>query len=172
MGRYYYGDIKGKFWVGVQSSYDAITLGGIRSEKLFLYNPCYCQVVQGNRYCTDCFVSFDQAFEQAISECCIFEDANKELEDVLLYESNCFEIRFERNKLEKLQHDISQLHKQIGHYIKTFVINTEDDYEYEIQLVSNDIPELQLELISRWCLAKQIEQCIIDKGECIFECEM
>lgn len=170
MGRYYYGDIKGKFWTAIQSSYDGVTLGGICSDNLLLYYPCDCQVVEGNKYCNDCFESFDQAFEQAISDGYIYEDANSELENVLIYESDCIEITFEGNKLEELQIHISQLYEKVGHYIKDFVIDKNDDYEYNINLIHNNIPEVQLELISRWCLAKQIEQCIIDKGECVFEC--
>jgi hypothetical protein len=54
-------------------------------------------------------------------------------------------------------------------------MNKDDDYECDIELTNdNNIPqdELELELIARWCIAKQIEQCIIDKGECEFECEL
>lgn len=172
MGRYYYGDIKGKFFPAIQSSYDGVTLGGICSNNLFLYHPCGCQLVEGNNYCNDCFDSFDQAFENAISDGYIDEDANRELEDVLVYESDCIDITFEANKLEELQIHISQLYEKVGHYIKDFVIDKNDDYEYNINLIHNNIPEVQLEFISRWCLAKQIEQCIIDKGECVFECEL
>jgi hypothetical protein len=175
MGRYYFGDIKGKFWFGVQSSYDAVNLGGIMSDNLMLYFPCNCELVCGKNFCDDCFDSFDDAFEEAKNQGFIDENANKELEDVLLYESNYIDMKFEGHQIEKLQGHIEELYQKIGHYINKFTMNKDDDYECDIELTNdNNIPqdELELELIARWCLAKQVEQCIIDKGECEFECEL
>jgi hypothetical protein len=173
MGRYYFGDIKGKFWFGIQSSDDAVNLGGNMSDNLMLYFPCNCQLVCGKNFCDDCFDSFNDAFEEAKNQGFIDENASKELEDVLLYESNYIDMKFEGHQLVEIQGHIEELHNKIGNHIKNFTMNKEEDYEYDIELANEDnIEKKDLELIARWCIAKQIEQCIIDKGECEFECEL
>jgi len=211
MGRYYFGDIKGKFWVAVQFSDDAVNFGGVSSSDIILYYPCDCEYVHGKKYCNDCFQCFEDAFEEAKSLGYIDENTNKEIEDILLYESDHINIKFQGCQLQEVQRHIDELHKQIGHYIKKFTMNKDDDYEYDIELVNDDnsgnnnsdnITPLRITnaqsvsprslttahkvdvlnvqmckqdekiLIARWCLAKQVEQCIIDKGECEFECEV
>ena len=173
MGRYYFGDIKGKFWFGVQTSDDAVNLGGHTSDNLMLYFPCNCENIYGKKYCNDCFHCFEDAFEEAKNQGFIDEDANKELEDVLLYESNYVVINFEGHQLKEVQGHIENLFEKIGIHIKKFTMNKDEDYEYDIELSNEDnIQKEELELIARWCLAKQIEQCIIDKGCCEIECEV
>jgi hypothetical protein len=44
MGRYYYGDIEGKFWFGVQSSFDADNLGVKHTEEYI--DKC--------KFCSEC----------------------------------------------------------------------------------------------------------------------
>ena len=173
MGRYYFGDIKGKFWFGVQSSDDAINLGGRNTDNLMLYYPCNCENISGKKYCNDCFDCFEHAFEEAKNQGFIDEDTNKELENVLLYKSDYIDIIFEGHQIKELQGHIENLFEKIGTHVKKFTMNKEEDYEYDIELSNEDnIQKEELELIARWCLAKQIEQCIIDKGCCEIECEV
>ena len=70
MGRYYYGDIEGKFWVGVQSSGDICELIDIEPNNTYLWKICLCSAdicSQDNvlsLYCKDCYKSRD---EQSLS---------------------------------------------------------------------------------------------------------
>ena len=64
MGRYYYGDIEGKFWVGVQSSGDICELIDIEPNNSYLWKVCLCSADVSSQddvlsqYCKDCYKFF------------------------------------------------------------------------------------------------------------------
>jgi hypothetical protein len=54
MGRYYYGNISGKFWFGIQSSLDPQNLGCTYTN-LYEYQICGCICDDKNiSYCMSC----------------------------------------------------------------------------------------------------------------------
>jgi len=67
MGRYYDGDIHGKFWFGVQCSDDIINL--VKAEACMYYNWHVCNCVaeiEHQTYCKDCYESKEEHIEDAI----------------------------------------------------------------------------------------------------------
>jgi DNA polymerase elongation subunit (family B) len=176
MGRFYYGMITGKFWCAVQNSNDAEEFGGTITDR-FEYKCCGCFVEDKTQtYCDGCYESFEDHFSSAIDDELTDEDSKDE-PNVLIEECDSIEMSFDDGQLEEVQKHITEYEKVVLPFIKKFTINKEKEYEYDIIFVDeyeNDqqkIPELTYALIARWCLAKQVEQCLIDEGSCSFNCE-
>ena len=75
MGRYYSGHISGKFWFGIQSSYDA-SYFGIEHNNIKRYYGCECTCEGGSRkildssmlYCNDCYSSYEEHIQDMIDQ--------------------------------------------------------------------------------------------------------
>lgn len=173
MGRYYSGDISGKFWFGVQSSTDAENFGG-KIHRYQQYACCQCRVVDDSSYCKDCYENYEKHLEDSIDD---------EYSDVII-EGQFFDMVFKDDQLKEVQQHIIELNKSVLKFIKSFKIDAKSEYEYDFEI--NDIYKCKsnpfgsfndlvskhdMELIARWCLARQVRQCLIDKGECVFNCE-
>ena len=68
MGRFYYGDIKGKFWFGVQESEDASHFG-VEAEENYCYLVCGCCYEEGDSYCKACYSSKEEHYEATKEDC-------------------------------------------------------------------------------------------------------
>lgn len=176
MGRYYSGNIAGKFWFGVQDSTDARNIGG-KVDMLYQYVSCGCGVEDlNNLYCKECYADFDEHFNDALENEDFEED--EEEQKVLTRESSELQSFFKGEQFEEVRGHIADLEKVVSKFVKSFTMNAESDYEYELKLheeyegancgFTDKITHEEIELLARWCLAKQVEKCIIDKGECIF----
>lgn len=182
MGRYYSGDIAGKFWFGVQDSDDAENFGG-NIEEYETYACCGCRYEydiledrgRDKEYCRICYGSHEEHFEDA---------QNNDYEDILI-ESQSFDMVFDGDQLKEVEQHIIELNKTVLKFIKSFTMkNAESNYEYDFEINDiytcksnpfgdfNDLVSNQEKvLIARWCLAKQVRQCLIDNGRCTFNCE-
>jgi hypothetical protein len=181
MGRYYSGDIAGKFWFGVQDSTDAENFGG-KIDKYESYACCGCRYEydilldrgRDKEYCRNCYDSHEEHFEKVKDDG--FED--------LIVESESFDMVFDGDQLKEVEQHIVELNKSVLKFIKSFTMNAESDYDYDFEI--NDIyickshpfgdfndlvSNRERALIARWCLAKQVRQCLIDNGRCIFNCD-
>ena len=72
MGRFYSGDINGKFWFGIQSSYDISNLLDIEPNVVLEWYGCRCTLHDDNneddKYCVDCFNSEDEFLAAAADD--------------------------------------------------------------------------------------------------------
>ena len=68
MGRYYWGDIEGKFWFGVQSSSDVENLINITAQPgSLIWHGCGCVVdfdQKNDTYCKDCYESKEDFLDE------------------------------------------------------------------------------------------------------------
>lgn len=162
MGRYYYGDISGKFWVAIQESYDPCYFEG-KLKTIYSFLGCGCEYemmgeIDEKIYCKDCFSSY----EEHVNDC--------ELDRIqYLYQKDTQRVRFEFTKshLPIVKQNIKELEKEYGHFIKTFSIDEEQGFEYHVEYEENLSKEIQ-EKIARLCLGRQILACIEKKGSCQF----
>lgn len=79
-GRFYSGDISGKFWFGVQSSDDISTLVPYVPIQNYIWKSCGCYVdeeIREGKYCKDCYDSIDSHILEVKEE--------ENYEDGLLY---------------------------------------------------------------------------------------
>ena len=69
MGRFYDGDIQGKFWFGIQDSGDIENLINVTPQVYYSWKCCNCSVeidIETSDYCKDCHESKDEHIEAAI----------------------------------------------------------------------------------------------------------
>ena len=70
MGRFYHGDIEGKYWVAVQSTDCMVEYGAYKDGYELCYGYCSCYAERaddGTDFCSDCFETRDEHLE-AINE--------------------------------------------------------------------------------------------------------
>ena len=179
MGRYYSGSISGKFWCAIQNSNDAETFGGKLTND-YHYLCCNCIADTDIFYCDGCYESFEKHFDDAVEEGHL-EQEDKDKPKILFGESDSFYIEFEEEQLEEVQGHIADLEKVVSKFVASFTMDADSDYKYEVKLheeyesadwgFTDKINYNEKELLARWCLAKQVEKCLIDNGECGFTCE-
>ena len=131
MGRYYSGDIEGKFWFGVQSSDDASNFGG--SEEML-------EDEEGNE------IALQYSF---------FKEDIPQIEEAL----------------KETEHDLGEYKQKIDDFF-----SKHDSYNDQMIVretgIAPDRVKRVLELYARLNLGKKILDCVKEKGQCVFECEL
>lgn len=131
MGRYYSGDIEGKFWFGVQSSDDAVNFGGA---------------------------------EEMLED----EDGN---EIALLYSFFKEDIPDIESGIEETTDALGEDFEKIETFFKKRDSYNNDMITKETGIAPERVKEV-LELYARLYLGKKILDCVKEKGQCVFECEL
>ena len=201
MGRYYNGDISGKFWFGIQPSDDASQLGG-KLDLVYRFHGCGCEydytyIHKNNTtqndtsrdYCVDCYSSYEehkQVMTEEMNNTIEGIDVN-ENEEKLLWHLVENEIHFtfeESILLTFLEEFIQTSQEKVGKYMETFhFLENTDTFEYDFDFSplfhqefvgkTQEKQEKQetQELMARLCLAKQIFYCLKTHGFCSFYAE-
>ena len=194
MGRYYYGDISGKFWFACQSSDDAdyyVEIG--EGYPILRYKVCNCIYDEAySEYCSDCYDSYDEHYK-AYKDDDFYDDDDDD--DVKLYYDEAGEIRFDfyKDEIEYVENQLELIENKLGQEFLNkinFKMNKDDDYSYDLDydihshkryLSKNGFwnfdneKDIEIDVdkyLARWCLGKQILQCLKDKGQCSFDCEL
>ena len=119
MGRYYSGDISGKFWFALQSSTAADRFGS-----------------------TGC-------------------------------EPNYIEYYFDESHLENVQAELKRIEDKLGDKMQVIDNFFEENNGYNDEMLeSAGITRSELSEYADYGLGKEIEQCIIDNGQCEFTAEL
>jgi hypothetical protein len=178
MGRYYSGQIAGKFWFGVQNSDDASNFG-IEHIEILRYHVCGCECREhdGSKlYCVDCYSSLDEHKQSMIDEMDEDDDDIDYSQTWYLPQHEiCYE--FTSNHIELVDSEIKILEEAVGKYMSGFRIEDDGDeitYSYstpeldEHGIVISSPQKDELSLIARLCLGKQISYCLHKHGGCSF----
>ncbi len=150
MGRYYHGDIEGKFWFAVQSSTDAEFFGvlpyedePIENDEGELEEACYC-TFSFNR---------EEHLKTVIDKVKVCE---KEMGELLPIFDTYFNVDVVAYNVDSLVEHLSQI----------FYQRSSDDPKYtEVDV------RIYLEWYARLQLGNQIQNCLIHNEFCVFECE-
>jgi hypothetical protein len=192
MGRYYHGQITGKFWFGIQSSDDA-TYFGVHFQPVYCFYSCgcyyereACEKIEENEdlqgydpeehiYCLQCFDSFEE-HNQQIKE----EQIEREDEKTWFLSEQIF-YQFLPVHLPIIEHNLELLETEVGKYIQSYsIIDTDKDgnsisYSYKlidsVQSMKKDTLQLILDKIARLCLGRQILYCVKTYDSCSFYAE-
>ena len=185
MGRFYDGDIRGKFWFGIQSSNDVENLITIDPYNYYCWHVCNCVVeLDSIEFCSGCYETKDQHIEAAIEEE-IYED------ELLCYEECTHGYNINKtthyqeliDNMEKLKNKIpseiisefekiEQNDKILDAFTHVFdkthlLINKlNDDFIY----VHSEKNTLAI-LVARYTLGYQIEYCLRTTDYCNINCE-
>ena len=161
MGRWYHGNIHGKFWVGTQSS-DAMENYGavLQSPDDFQYKICGCccdYQPQEKDYCEGCFNSYEDHIKEVRDECdddsiteCFEED---EQNGNWLYDKDMFEDQ----GLPFIEE-----HKDLfNKYIESITFDEDNDYAYTLKWVKEEYETTRNEddeKLADLCMLKQIQR--------------
>ena len=178
MGRYYSGHISGKFWFGIQSSYEA-SYFGIEHNDIKRYYGCECtcevdddKLKSSMLYCNDCYSSYEEQIQDMIDqeiepydEAKIIEGETKTwyVSDTEMY------YNFEKQHIDIVEENIKEIEQIVGKYMSSYKIidnqvdNDEITYEYD---VPENVTKGELLLIARLCLGKQILYSLHKHGYC------
>ena len=153
MGRYYSGQIAGKFWFGVQDSDDAEAFGVEGTDEPNYKFTCGCEDFEeycllDDEYCGEC-------------ETCHCEIKCEDEEATHI----CF--HFDEENVNDIQKALDEI-KDILPDIPMPIFDEVFDFEYEFKYDN----KIYLDLQARWCLGQQILVCIRNLGECDFSCEL
>jgi hypothetical protein len=183
MGRFYSGDVCGKFCFAVQSSYDVNELVSYGDpEQCYIWKSCNCDVDEDNtegKYCTDCYDSIDDHIAAVVEE--------ENYEDGLLYtqeqsinysldkDTHYQELLDSMNKLKLRIHPdiivqfakIEQNDKILDAFSGVFDNIVYDNITYDGQIEKHEA----LQFIARYTLGYQIEYCLRMTGSCNINCE-
>jgi hypothetical protein len=195
MGRYYTGDISGKFWFSIQNSDDADHFGckGIINNYKFLICECLipdsvienCETDDKDKslFCDSCYPSYESHRNNVIEILDTIEDDRLYYlcgEELLYY--------FDPSHLEIVKEEVDKLEKEYAKYIKHFEIvddpELEASIEYEVELIDKLESSIEDEVeasaeddfklvhIARLCLGRQILYCLEKYDECEFRAEI
>uniref|UniRef100_A0A6C0ETH1 Uncharacterized protein n=1 Tax=viral metagenome TaxID=1070528 RepID=A0A6C0ETH1_9ZZZZ len=177
MGRYYFGQISGKFWFGFQNSDDA-SYFGVNYKHVKNFYSCSCEIEDTDNlakeiYCTDCYASFEEHKQAMIDEDVeLYDDDDS---DSTWYTSDSeITYHFDASHIGMVEKKIKICEDLIGDYVNDSsykIIDDGDEITYDYTTPSNMIGT-DIELIARLCLGKQILYCLRKNGECFFTAEL
>jgi hypothetical protein len=168
MGRYYNGDINGKFWYGIQDSDDALHFG---AEEIVVreWSGCRCEVEgedpEEGAFCTNCHETLEEAQEDAKNE-------NWEEGEPLWAPMDG--ARYQLTDMDAVQEKVDELEALVGHMIEPLVFKygfEYEDVECTDDYVWDNISKDDKELIARLCFGRQILECMKENGVCTFWAE-
>lgn len=170
MGRYYTGQISGKFWFAVQSSDDASHFG-VNCKEEICYYICNCPYEGIENYCSNCYESFEQHIKDIKEN---YDETYNEASEKTYNEAyNEISYSFTENDIEKVKDMITKLEKDVGIYMDSYkIIDDEENNEITYDILIDNIPHEKMELIARLSLGKQILYCLEKNGTCIFYAEL
>jgi len=176
MGRFYNGDIEGKFWFAVQDSNDIENLVTVVSNVYYSWKSCNCSAEIDEKYCRQCYQNIDEHIEAAIEE--------EEYEDECLYYEECCQ-GYSLDKCthyEELVKNMENLKKEIPEeIIKEFEKIEQNDkildaftgvFNQIHPLINSDSDKKKISvLVARYTLGYQIEYCLRTTESCNINCE-
>ena len=161
MGRYYSGDISGKFWFAVQDSTDASHFGK-EYEEVYTYYVCGCEF-DGEEYCTGCYGSIEEHTQAMLEE----EDEDTRTWHI---SNSVIKYSFGESDIHTVSEEVTALESDVGHHIDEYGIDDET-MEYVCSF-KQECTEEEVERIARLCLGRQILYCLKKTGSCAFSAEL
>ena len=83
MGRFYWGDIEGRFWFGVQDSDDISNLINLTYISTYEWKCCDCGTnadINYDKYCSECYGSYEEHKRAIDAEADDADDADKPID--------------------------------------------------------------------------------------------
>ena len=182
MGRFYEGDINGKFWFGIQDSNDVENLVTIKSHVYYAWQVCHCVAeLDCMDYCKTCYETKEEHINDVVEQ--------DEYEDKSLYYEECSHgyCLDKETHYQELVDNMNELKTKIGdEIIKEFdkIEQTDDILNAFTKVFDKALPYINkmkeeekeerqklAVLVARYTLGYQIEYCLRKIGSCNVNCE-
>lgn len=180
MGRFYCGDIEGKFSFAVQDSDDIENLLSVVGNTNYCWHVCHCVAEIHEGYCRQCYDCKEEHTEATVEEG-DYDD------NCLYYEEKTREYNLNKEEhYEELLENMEILKKELPQGVIKFFENIEqnvsilnaftgvfnDVYKHigEKNETDNERHTLLL-IIARYTMGYQIEYCLRTKDSCNITCE-
>jgi len=186
MGRFYSGNIEGKFWVGVQCSNDIENLVNVAPSTCYAWKVCNCVAeIDVHHYCEQCYETKEEHIDRVNEE---YDDDDDDDDVGCLYyteSSQAYDLD-EETHYHELADSMNELKTELGEMLvqKFDAITQNDDilradtgvfnsvHEYYTNTVKNDMRRRELDiLVARYTLGYQLEYCLRTNGTCSVVCE-
>jgi len=191
MGRFYSGDVNGKFWFGIQDSNDIENLVTIDSYMYYAWKVCHCVAeIDSSNYCKCCYDSLSEHINLAIEEqeyedeCLYYEECSQGycLDKGTHYEELVTNMENLKKKIpeeiikefEKIEQNDNILDAFTGVFDKThpLINKLNDDFIFGKNEIGEKTRTAMLaELVARYTLGYQIEYCLRTTDSCNINCE-
>lgn len=180
MGRFYYGDIEGKFAFGIQSSYDPEEFG---TKALELYRwTCGCSSEKGKPSDCDCIVEHVHNYDPENGPVCDGPDSpngpclKTEDENIQDTDFKTLKFNFDDSMLDYIEEQLQNIENSYDPTIKEKYLeymNGENDRKTAQELadyLNTTIQNLQIQakLFYRYELGKEIHDYLLEHGTCTF----
>ena len=134
MGRYYYGDIEGKFAFGVQNT-DAMDKFGAVSVEGIKYQYCGCDYIENVNYCQECYDSKEEHAKVLIEnyDYCPYEGVEERFTEDGMLHSEMTKEAFEEYGLPFLRKH-EELYKK-GQANENDVADDEEEIYYDMEML-------------------------------------
>jgi hypothetical protein len=151
MGRYYFGDIEGKFWFGIQDSNDADFFG-----------------VEGYPIIHESESDIESGSEKSSSD----SDSDSEPEyNEIAYDFEKEHIDLVKEGIEKCIIQIKEYKTKLDTFFNIHNSYTHDQLVQELNIDKDKIHDI-LEWYARLILGEKILNCLLEKEQCHFGCEL
>ena len=189
MGRFYSGDIEGKFWFGIQDSNDIENLVNITPNIEYAWKACNCFAeIDCNEYCRTCYETKEDHINDAVEEgeyddtdedkCLYYEECSQgysldkktHYQELVTNMENLKKVIPEEiiKEFEKIEQNDKILDAFTGVFDQTHPIvnKMNDDFVYS----ESKKKEFAM-LVARYTLGYQLEYCLRTTDSCNVNCE-
>ena len=159
MGRYYWGDIEGKFWVAVQSSSDVENLVDIEPlPQRLVWHGCGCTVdcdEKNDSDCKKCYESKDEFLDEMGED---FDEEPYYEEQVIVYE-------LDKEHLDELNETMAKLENEIDPRIIVEFKKIDEDMSNAFEGIFNPVSEVISKVLNESNIDQNFELDLDDEEE-------
>ena len=160
MGRWYHGNIHGKFWFGTQSSDAMQKYGAVEGEPEFMFKVCCCSCcgeASGQDYCEDCYESYEEHIQEVRDE---WDDDS--ITECFQPDESCGNWLYDRDMFEDQGLPFIQENEELfNKYIESITFDEDRDYLYDIKWTKEEYRTTHNkeddEILADLCMLKQIQ---------------
>lgn len=184
MGRYYNGDISGKFWFAVQGSADISNLINIKETNVYRWYGCNCRINEPalayKHFCNNCYTTQEAFLKDALpymenKYSRPYEEVNQIYYDLLAddhlhdLETSLYKLRSKihtklMEEFDKIENDVSICNASSGIF--------DNMLEVFDEIVKNQPNKANPDYVARYSLGLQVRYQLINKGSCYVLCEI
>jgi hypothetical protein len=160
MGRWYHGNIHGKFWGGTQTSDAMENYGAVQGQPEYMFKVCCCSCCDGEAsgqdYCESCYESYEDHIKEVRDE---WEDDS--ITECFQEDGDNGNWEYDRDTFERQGLPFIQEHEELfNKYIESITFDEDNDYLYEIEWTKEEYETTRSEddiLLADLCMLKQIQ---------------